>query len=123
MLWDEKQRTFIIGFGGTTELTNEAAGEYLLSFVLEDSTGVRSEEPYNIILTIEGDPIVDDGRSFSYEWDWSGLSREEKRPPVPSFRKVGYRGLLEIEWTRNMRRPREISQVESGSIEWFNEET
>ena len=49
------------------------------------------------------------------------MSEEEKVPPVPSFRRVGLRGELWIEWTRRMRRPRTFEEVEIGEFDWWNE--
>ena len=91
-------------------------------FELEDSQGTKSDIQYLIILTITGDS-VDEDEGFTFVWDWSNLSEEEAKPPIPSFKKIGYRGLIEITWTRNMRRPRTFEEVETGEFDWWNEET
>lgn len=73
-------------------------------------------ETYNIIITITGDEIEEETFVLNHAWDWSDLSEEEAEPPVPSFKKVGFRGELEIVWTKNMRRPRSFEEVETGEF-------
>ena len=41
--------------------------------------------------------------------------------PVPAIEKVGARGLVEIKWNQNMRKPRSFEEIEQGTVMWKGE--
>ena len=96
-------------------------GEYEIKFQMYDSGGAYTQL-YKLDLTVEGDPepevpvIVQE----EFVWNWKDLDIEDIKQPVPSFKKLGIRGLLEIKWDQDMRRPKTISEVESGTVKWTN---
>ena len=47
-----------------------------------------------------------------FEWDWGDLDVDDLTQPVPAIEKVGARGLVEIKWDQNMRKPRSFEEIE-----------
>lgn len=99
-------------------VTQAQVGIYFFQMVLKDSTGAESD-PYVITIEIEDDPPPPEADlNFSFQWAWQLLDPSLITRPIPTVKKITHRGLIQIEWNTNLRRPRVIDYVKYGKVEY-----
>ena len=107
MSWDERTKSFDVGKYMTFESDKKS---YIITIMLTDNTGAQSDE-ISFGLYIDG-PSTAEKQAYKKRLE----AKRKHTVPVASIIDVTKRGIVTIDWSLEMRIPKNLTYVEEEEI-------